>query len=134
DRLEATRLRELAHETQHRLMAPVHAVVRADGDDRTSLGSAQLVEVGDDLHRSHPAAASTTAGTIWSSRRSYTARSSSPGPTRAKGPAPADCDWSAPKGRPNPTSCALGSSTRSGSRSRMASTNDSTAASGLATT
>src|SRR5207344_240095 len=35
-RLEAARVRELAYETQHRLMTEVHAVVGAVHDDRAS--------------------------------------------------------------------------------------------------
>ena len=60
-RAQATRVGELAHETQHRAVAEVHTVERADGDDRAGAGvvAGGRARIADDLHASPPA--STTA-------------------------------------------------------------------------
>src|SRR5262249_33196666 len=87
---ETTRIRELAHEPQHCLVAEMDAVIRTDRDGATACARGDVLE-SDDLHLLHADAscgATTTAGRSAAPRRSYTASSSPPGSTTANGPAP----------------------------------------------
>src|SRR5262249_26151932 len=95
-RREPPRLREIAHETQHGLMAEMDPVERADRHRAGAALPRDLAGIAIDPHeRAVPWPTSTTDGFTPAPRRSYTARSAPSSSITANGPEPSRSPMSA---------------------------------------